>query len=102
MGTPGCEDTYWASIDCQWIDITGVLPGTYIFRVSINAEFKVAEVDFDNNALICQLDYNGVSVLARNCRLGPVDSMQWAPEGGIEFGERRRSFRGGHGLQEEE
>ena len=65
----GCEDTYWASIDCQWIDITGVLPGTYIFRVSINAEFKVAESDFDNNALICQLDYNGVSVLARNCRL---------------------------------
>jgi len=79
--TPGCEDTYWASIDCQWIDITGVLPGTYIFRVSINGEFKVAETDFDNNALICQLDYNGVSVLARNCRLGPVDSLQWAPEG---------------------
>lgn len=77
----GCEDTYWASIDCQWIDITGVLPGTYIFRVSINAEFKVAESDFNNNALICQLDYNGVSVLARNCRLGPVDSLEWAPKG---------------------
>uniref|UniRef100_T1E173 protein-lysine 6-oxidase n=1 Tax=Cupiennius salei TaxID=6928 RepID=T1E173_CUPSA len=65
----GCTDTYLHNIDCQWIDITDLQPGLYNFKVSINPEFKVAELSYDNNAAVCTLFYNAVSARLFNCTL---------------------------------
>lgn len=65
----GCTDTYLHNIDCQWIDITDLEPGLYKFKLSINPEFKVAELNYDNNAAVCTLYYNAVSVRMLNCTL---------------------------------
>ncbi|KAG8187339.1 hypothetical protein JTE90_011701 [Oedothorax gibbosus] len=65
----GCTDTYLSNIDCQWVDITELNPGIYQFKVSINPEFKVAELNYDNNAAVCTLYYNSVSATIRNCTL---------------------------------
>ncbi|KFM62898.1 Lysyl oxidase-like protein, partial [Stegodyphus mimosarum] len=65
----GCSDTYLHNIDCQWVDITDLVPGVYNFKVSINPEFKVAELSYDNNAAVCTLFYNAVSARLFNCTL---------------------------------
>ncbi|GIX75534.1 lysyl oxidase homolog 2A [Caerostris extrusa] len=65
----GCSDTYLHTVDCQWVDITDLTPGIYNFKVSINPEFKVAELNYDNNAAVCNLYYNAVSVRIFNCTL---------------------------------
>lgn len=68
--TVGCADDYLHDIDCQWIDITDVKPGNYVFKVHINPEFLVAELDYNNNAAICDLVYSGFDVRVYNCVLG--------------------------------
>uniref|UniRef100_A0A646QGM2 protein-lysine 6-oxidase n=1 Tax=Hemiscolopendra marginata TaxID=943146 RepID=A0A646QGM2_9MYRI len=65
----GCTDTYLHNVDCQWIDITDISPGYYFFKVSINPEFKIAEISYDNNAALCNLYYNTLSVHIWNCTL---------------------------------
>ncbi|XP_039192957.1 protein-lysine 6-oxidase-like isoform X2 [Crotalus tigris] len=67
--SPGCYDTYHANIDCQWIDITDVPPGNYILKVTVNPDFLVAESDFLNNVVQCDIVYTGVYVDTQNCRI---------------------------------
>nr|CAH0101414.1 unnamed protein product [Daphnia galeata] len=64
-----CTDTYHHNIDCQWIDITDIDPGIYTFKVVINPEFKVAEMSFDNNAVVCTLYYGQQYATLFNCSL---------------------------------
>jgi hypothetical protein len=35
--TAGWADVYGSYLDCQWLDVTGVAPGTYLLEVTINA-----------------------------------------------------------------
>ncbi|XP_072516019.1 lysyl oxidase-like 5a [Salminus brasiliensis] len=66
---PGCYDTYHASIDCQWIDVTDVPPGDYVLKVTVNPNFQVQESDFSNNVVRCDVRYTGSLVQAHNCRI---------------------------------
>ena len=49
----GWSDVYDASLDCQWIDVTGVAPGQYLLRVTINGgpngAHVFAESDYTDN-----------------------------------------------------
>lgn len=48
--TQGWSDVYSRSLDCQWIDITGLAAGNYQLRASVNdSQVLVAESDYTNN-----------------------------------------------------
>ncbi|GEM_PF-2201550 len=46
---PGWADIYGPTLDCQWVDITGVAGGTYTLRVTVNPDQLLPESNFNNN-----------------------------------------------------
>jgi hypothetical protein len=49
--TRGWADVYWADLDCQFLDITGLPPGTYTFRATVNENGLIEESDYTNNTI---------------------------------------------------
>ena len=45
----GWADVYESGLPCQWIDVTGVPPGDYKIRISLNFEGILAESNYSNN-----------------------------------------------------
>jgi hypothetical protein len=52
----GWADTYGRSLDCQYVDITGVPPGRYRIRAQINIERVVAESSYADNESFYDID----------------------------------------------
>lgn len=46
---PGWSDLYGNTLDCQWLDITGVPAGDYKIQVTLNPNREFEEVTLDNN-----------------------------------------------------
>jgi hypothetical protein len=45
----GWVDVYPATLPCQWLDITGVPPGTYQLEIDVNPARVMTESSYDNN-----------------------------------------------------
>lgn len=45
----GWQDVYGKHLDCQWVDVTGVPPGTYTLRIELNYAGVLRESDYSNN-----------------------------------------------------
>ncbi len=52
----GWMDVYGRSLDCQYIDITGVAPGRYRIRAQINIERVVTESNYADNESFYMID----------------------------------------------
>ncbi len=49
--TAGCSDIYASNLGCQYLDITGLPPGPYTLRVTIDPFQKITELNENNNVV---------------------------------------------------
>ena len=68
--SPGCFDIYHYNIDCQWVDASDFMHGSFVLRVHVNPGNQVAESDFKNNVGKCSLYDYGRYVIVIRCWIG--------------------------------
>jgi hypothetical protein len=58
----GWADSYGWSLDCSWIDVTGIAAGSYVLRVTVNPERRIAEASYTNNEVCVRVNIPAASV----------------------------------------
>lgn len=51
----GWQDTYHSRLDCQWIDVTDLMPDEYDLQVRINPDRIIEEKTYDNNDAVARV-----------------------------------------------
>lgn len=51
----GWQDIYDKSLDCQWLDITGVPPGDYYLEITVNPFRVFTESNYSNNQVLIRI-----------------------------------------------
>ena len=49
--TAGWQDVYARTLDCQWLDVTGVPKGRYLLKITVNPNHRFRESNYDNNTV---------------------------------------------------
>ncbi len=49
--TAGCADLYGSTLGCQYLDVTGVPPGSYTLRVTVDPFGRINETNEGNNVV---------------------------------------------------
>jgi len=57
--TDGCGDIYSSSLQCQWVDVTGVPDGIYDITVTTNPDGEIDELNLDNNSTTVRIEMVG-------------------------------------------
>jgi hypothetical protein len=70
----GWTDIYDDSLDCQFIDVTGVPPGTYVVRQCVNPKRKYDEASYENNCATARINIPPTSSPTTHTPTPPTNS----------------------------
>jgi hypothetical protein len=56
--TAGWQDVYARTLDCQWLDVTGVPKGRYLLKVTVNPNRRFRERNYGNNTVTVPVRIN--------------------------------------------
>jgi len=74
--TAGWADIYEKDLDCQWIDITDVLPGTYQLIITVNPYGAYYQDNLENNISIVEVKIPPVNETVERTQSGQRISAQ--------------------------
>ena len=72
----GYGDDYDPTLEGQYVELTGLADGRYVLRHTVNADRRLLESDYSNNAasLLLQLEWHGRTPVIRTLRICPASS----------------------------
>jgi hypothetical protein len=70
----GWQDVYGSHLDCQWVDVTDVAPGTYTLRIELNYDGVLLESDYTNNRAEVTVVIPGEADVTAPCPSGTESS----------------------------
>jgi hypothetical protein len=57
----GCSDLYHWTLGCQYVEVTGLAPGAYTLRMTVDPLGQIAEADETNNEALVPVEIEGTT-----------------------------------------